>query len=101
LVSERDKGTLTILFLLFNFQGPRVTKFRKGACTNCGAITHDSKSNPQLKVIVNSNIACLERPRKIGAKYSKSNFGRDEIIEDFEFDYDGKRDRWNGYVGLI
>ncbi len=35
----------------------QITKFRKGACTNCGAITHQAKT-------------CVERPRKIGAKFS-------------------------------
>lgn len=45
-----------------------MTKFRKGACENCGAITHSKKD-------------CLERPRKLGAKYSKRDFGMDEIIQ--------------------
>ncbi|KAI5680092.1 hypothetical protein M9H77_01319 [Catharanthus roseus] len=59
-------------------------KFRKGACENCGAMTHDTKS-------------CMERPRKIGAKWTNKNIAPDEKIETFELDYDGKRDRWNGY----
>jgi pre-mRNA-processing factor SLU7 len=62
-----------------------VTKFRKGACTNCGAMTHTVKT-------------CCERPRKVGARFSNRDFCRDETIEELEFDsYDAKRDRWNGY----
>ena len=61
-----------------------VTKFRKGSCTNCGAMTHNAKS-------------CIERPRKIGAKYTGKDLGRDEVIEHVKLDYEGKRDRWNGY----
>ena len=61
-----------------------VTKFRKGACTNCGSITHTAKF-------------CCDRPRKVGAKYSGKDFGNDEVIEEFELNYDAKRDRWNGY----
>lgn len=61
------------------------TKFRKGACENCGALTHKKKD-------------CLERPRKIGAKYTNEDLADDEIIlPDLNLDYDGKRDRWNGY----
>ncbi|GBG92225.1 hypothetical protein CBR_g54768 [Chara braunii] len=59
-------------------------QFRKGACTNCGAMTHDAK-------------LCMERPRKLGAKWTSMHIAPDEKIESFELDYDGKRDRWNGY----
>ncbi|KAK8548632.1 hypothetical protein V6N12_061541 [Hibiscus sabdariffa] len=59
-------------------------KYRKGACENCGAMTHDAKS-------------CMERPRKKGAKWTSMHIAPDEKIETFELDYDGKRDRWNGY----
>ncbi|CAM8976718.1 unnamed protein product [Rhodiola kirilowii] len=59
-------------------------KYRKGACQNCGAMTHDSKG-------------CMERPRKVGAKWTNKHIAPDEKIETFELDYDGKRDRWNGY----
>lgn len=59
-------------------------KFREGACQNCGAMTHDAK-------------LCFERPRKVGAKWTSKNIAPDEKIESFELDYDGKRDRWNGY----
>ncbi|PPR84315.1 hypothetical protein GOBAR_AA36398 [Gossypium barbadense] len=59
-------------------------KYRKGACENCGAMTHDAKS-------------CMERPRKKGAKWTNMHIAPDEKIETFELDYDGKRDRWNGY----
>ncbi|EOA18098.1 hypothetical protein CARUB_v10006554mg [Capsella rubella] len=58
--------------------------YRKGACINCGAMTHDVKT-------------CMDRPRKIGAKYTNKHIAPDEKIETFELDYDGKRDRWNGY----
>ncbi|MCO5592630.1 hypothetical protein L7F22_046633 [Adiantum nelumboides] len=59
-------------------------KFGKGACVNCGAMAHDSKS-------------CSERPRKLGAKWTNKHIAPDEKIESFELAYDGKRDRWNGY----
>lgn len=40
---------------------------------------------------------CIERPRKIGAKYTGKDLGRDEVIQQIKLDYEGKRDRWNGY----
>ena len=97
-----------------------MTKFRKGACENCGAMTHTAKT-------------CTERPRKQGAKITGSDIkvraaaqaassspsppasspspnadvalrlsgGRtpqpDEVVEEFDLDWDSKRDRWNGY----
>ncbi|RYQ91796.1 hypothetical protein Ahy_B09g097825 isoform B [Arachis hypogaea] len=47
-------------------------------------MTHNAKS-------------CMERPRKIGAKWTNMHIAPDEKIETFELDYDGKRDRWNGF----
>uniref|UniRef100_A0A674K7T0 Pre-mRNA-splicing factor SLU7 n=1 Tax=Terrapene triunguis TaxID=2587831 RepID=A0A674K7T0_9SAUR len=61
------------------------TRYRKGACENCGAMTHTKKD-------------CLERPRKVGAKFTGLNIASDEHVQPtLMFDYDGKRDRWNGY----
>lgn len=66
------------------FAGPAATKYRKGACTNCGSMTHDQKS-------------CFSRPRQKGAKFTQQDIQPDEIIQDIKLDFDGKRDRWNGY----
>lgn len=60
-------------------------KYRKGACENCGAVTHKKKD-------------CMERPRKVGAKYTGAKIAADEFIQpELAMDYDGKRDRWRGY----
>lgn len=32
-----------------------------------------------------------------GAKFTNQDIKPDEIIQDIQLDYDGKRDRWNGY----
>eukprot|EP00388_Colpodella_angusta_P004428 GDKJ01014623.1.p1 GENE.GDKJ01014623.1~~GDKJ01014623.1.p1 ORF type:complete len:383 (+),score=59.91 GDKJ01014623.1:30-1178(+) len=62
----------------------RITKFREGACENCGAVTHVTRD-------------CLERPRMIGAKYSKI-FGKDEhLVPQHDIAFDSKRDRWHNY----
>jgi pre-mRNA-processing factor SLU7 len=63
------------------------TKYRKGACENCGAISHKTRD-------------CLERPRKKGAKWSNKNIAADDLYQDLkgvDNDYEVKRDRWNGY----
>uniref|UniRef100_A0A671UF67 Pre-mRNA-splicing factor SLU7 n=1 Tax=Sparus aurata TaxID=8175 RepID=A0A671UF67_SPAAU len=66
-------------------EGSVTTKFRKGACENCGALTHKKKD-------------CLERPRKVGAKFTGTGIAPDEHSQvSLDLDYDGKRDRWNGY----
>ena len=65
---------------------PIATKYRKGACANCGSMTHKKKD-------------CMERPRKIGAKFTGQNIAPDEYLQpDLKMDFDGKRDRWNGYT---
>jgi pre-mRNA-processing factor SLU7 len=64
--------------------GPAATKFRKGACENCGAMTHKTKE-------------CLSRPRKTGAKYSGKDIQADEVVDSVKLGWDAKRDRWNGY----
>ncbi|KAF2264354.1 hypothetical protein CC78DRAFT_533215 [Lojkania enalia] len=64
--------------------GPAATKYRKGACENCGAMTHVRKD-------------CLSRPRKAGAKWTGKDIQADEVIQDVQLGWDAKRDRWNGY----
>ncbi|KXJ28665.1 Pre-mRNA-splicing factor SLU7 [Exaiptasia diaphana] len=60
-------------------------KFRKGACENCGAMTHKKKD-------------CVERPRRVGARFTGEDIKPDEYHQKLlKLDYDGKRDRWNGY----
>jgi pre-mRNA-processing factor SLU7 len=63
---------------------PASTKFRKGACENCGAMTHKTKE-------------CLSRPRAKGAKWTGKDIQADEVVQDVQLGWDAKRDRWNGY----
>lgn len=64
--------------------GPAATKYRKGACENCGAASHKTKD-------------CLERPRKIGAKWNGRDIQADEILQNVNLSWDAKRDKTNGY----
>ena len=64
--------------------GPAAKKYRKGACENCGAMTHKRQD-------------CVERPRRRGAKFTNKDIRADERIQQMHADYDAKRDRWNGY----
>lgn len=65
-------------------KGPAATKYRKGACENCGSMTHKVKD-------------CLSRPRAKGAKWTGKDIQADEVIQDIKLGWDAKRDRWNGY----
>ncbi|XP_068120828.1 pre-mRNA-splicing factor SLU7 [Hyperolius riggenbachi] len=66
-------------------EGTIATKYRQGACENCGSMTHKKKD-------------CFERPRRVGAKFNGMNIAPDEFEQpQLMLDYDGKRDRWNGY----
>ncbi|KAI1379183.1 Pre-mRNA splicing Prp18-interacting factor-domain-containing protein [Hypoxylon crocopeplum] len=64
--------------------GPAATKYRKGACENCGAMTHKAKD-------------CLQRPRDKGARWTGRDIQADEVVQDVSLGWDAKRDRWNGY----
>jgi len=56
-------------------------KYHKNACENYGAITHKKKD-------------CLERPRKVGAKYTNSRIVPDKFVQpELSMDYDSKRDQ--------
>lgn len=66
------------------------TVYRKGACKNCGALTHKEKD-------------CVERPRssKKAAWKSGLDIAPDEVtmkLEEYgKVSYDAKRDQWKGY----
>lgn len=64
--------------------GPAATKYRKGACENCGAMTHKAKD-------------CLSRPRAKGARWTGRDIQADEVVQDLQLGWDAKRDRWNGF----
>ncbi|MEE6478759.1 hypothetical protein FKM82_011985 [Ascaphus truei] len=66
-------------------EGSIATKYRDGACENCGSMSHKKKD-------------CFERPRRVGARFTGTNIAPDEHDQpQLMLDYDGKRDRWNGY----
>ena len=65
-------------------------KFEKGACENCGSKSHKRKD-------------CLERPRKILAKFSNEKLASDDINPN-DIDrstFEGKRDRWRDFDASI
>lgn len=73
-----------------NATAERALVFRKGACKNCGSMTHNEKQ-------------CVERPRssKKAAWKSGLDIAKDEatvnLTEYGKVTYDAKRDQWSGY----
>ncbi|KAL1896382.1 mRNA splicing protein [Sporothrix stenoceras] len=64
--------------------GPAATKYRKGACENCGSMSHAKRD-------------CFHRPRAKLAKYTGEDIQADELVEDVHLSWDAKRDRWLGF----
>ena len=82
---EEQKSDINKWYTRGAKKGPPPKKYRKGACSNCGAKGHDAKS-------------CLERPRKVGAKFKPVNLAADDVeAPKLNLTYDGARDTWNGY----
>nr|POE90142.1 pre-mrna-splicing factor slu7 [Quercus suber] len=63
----------------------KATKYRKGACENCGGLGHTAKD-------------CLQRRRKAGAKWTGKDIAADEEAQEVKLGWDAKRDRWNGFA---
>ncbi|TPX56580.1 hypothetical protein PhCBS80983_g04432 [Powellomyces hirtus] len=80
----KDQGSINDWYARGARQGPAATKYRKGACENCGALSHKTRD-------------CVERPRKTGAKWSGRDIHADEVVQDVQLGFEAKRDRWNGY----
>lgn len=82
---EARKVSLSHWYERGAFVGEKATKFRKGACENCGAMTHKKKD-------------CIERPRAVGAWKNGKDIAHDELVQpNLDLNFEGKRDRWNGY----
>lgn len=64
--------------------GVKATKYRKGACENCGSMSHKQRD-------------CLQRKRKQGARWTGRDIAGDERVEEVRLGWDAKRDRWNGF----
>ncbi|TPX70838.1 hypothetical protein SpCBS45565_g01412 [Spizellomyces sp. 'palustris'] len=80
----KEEGSINDWYTRGARQGPAATKYRKGACENCGAVTHKTKD-------------CVERPRRTGAKWSGRDIHADEVVQEVSLGFEAKRDRWNGY----
>jgi len=82
---QREYDPLNIQLKKGLKEGSVATKFKKGACTNCGAMTHIKRD-------------CLERPRKVGARFTGAMIAPDEhVLPDMKMNFEGKRDHWNNF----
>lgn len=82
--ADEDKAKAALLVDRGKKAGPARTKWVKGACENCGAMGHKKKD-------------CLEKPRKVGAKYTGKDIQADRIIRDVKLGYEAKRDIYQTY----
>ncbi|KAK3331100.1 Pre-mRNA-splicing factor slu-7 [Apodospora peruviana] len=82
--TEDDKAKAAALLDKGRKAGPARTRWVKGACENCGAMGHKKKE-------------CLERPRKVGAKFTGKDIQADRIIRDVKLGYEAKRDVYQTY----
>lgn len=83
-LSSKDSLATAEWYARGSKKGPAATKYRKGACDNCGSLSHKEKD-------------CLQRKRKAGAKWTGRDIAADEVIKDVKLGWDAKRDRWNGF----
>ena len=83
--NKRKAATMSDEYNERGTKGKAATKWRKGACENCGATGHKRKE-------------CFEKARRIPAKYSNRNIAPDDqVLLGLKLDFDGKRDRWAGF----
>ncbi|KAK0612281.1 Pre-mRNA splicing Prp18-interacting factor-domain-containing protein [Bombardia bombarda] len=82
--NEDEKAAALLLLDKGRKAGPARTKWVKGACENCGAKGHNKKD-------------CLERPRKVGAKFTGKDIQADRIVRDVNLGYEAKRDAYQTY----
>jgi len=81
---DKEKSSIRTKFEPKFKRGKKASKWRKGACENCGAMTHKKKD-------------CVERPRRRGARFTNKCVA-DEVVKHHETgSFDAKRDRWKGY----